>query len=79
MKFDKPKKKVAVKISLTIHWFHFHTWMRSAERLFDCECGYTTFIQVRVMAFETDNNIISRYPPLSQLSRMSVLFHLRNG
>jgi hypothetical protein len=76
MKFDKPEKKVAVKISLTINWFLSHIWMRSAERLFACEWGHIT--SIRAMAFET-NNAISRYPPVSQVVRTSVLFHLRNG
>ena len=76
MKFGKPEKKVAVKISLTIHWFLFHIWMRSAGRLFACEWGH--IMSIRVMAFETTKTII-RYPPVPQIMRASVFFHLRNG
>ena len=71
MKFVKPEKIVAVKISLMIHWFLFHIWMPSAERLFACE--WSDNMPIRVMAFET-NNTISRYPPVSQIMRMSVPF-----
>ena len=75
MKFDKPEKNVAVKISLTIHWFLFRIWMGSAEKPFACEWGRIT--SIRVM-FETINDI-SRYPPVSQVMRTSVLFDLRKG